>query len=177
MYTAYDSLLNNKKPIQMENLMKHLGLENKSENDVINMVKGLELKAAKNDELETKVTDLTNEVNTLKEVAVDQLKAKAETLIDNAVEAGKLQKDSKDKWIELAITNFDLTKETLGSLTVTKKKTTTITNIIDQSANSDKDYEWMAINDPQGLINLAQDNPEKFEQLSKEFNHKQRTVN
>lgn len=181
LYTAYDSLLNNKtKPIKMENLMNHLGLENKTEADVLNIVKDLEVKASKVDELETEVTNLKEENETLKNEAETLVKEQATTLIVNAIEAGKIKEDSKDKWIEMAISNMSLTSEALDGLSTTKKATTVIANVIEKKETQktdDKDYEWYQKNEPQTLVNMFEEDREKFEELEAAYKVKNNILN
>lgn len=165
IYMAYNGLLNKPNPIKMEKVMNHLGLDNKTEDDVLNVVKELELKAAKVDELETSVTNLTEEIKTLKEASELELTNKATELIVNAIKDGKIKEDQKEDWIEQATNNFDLANSTLGSLST--KKATSVTSIIDKGGDSEKSYEYLAINEPEVLNTMAEEEPEKFDALVK----------
>jgi ATP-dependent protease ClpP protease subunit len=177
MFTAYDSLLNNQsKPIQMENLMSHLGLENKTEADVINAVKNLEVEASKVGPLANENETLKAEVTNLKASAKEAQTEKAESLITNAIEAGKIKEDAKQIWLDLAVENFDMASSTLEAIAVTKAAPNVIATVVNQAATQTegKTYEWYAENEPTTLVNLMKDNPEKFALLSREMNNNKR---
>jgi ATP-dependent protease ClpP protease subunit len=192
LYTAYNSLLNNQNPIKMEKVMNHLGLVDKTEADVLNVVKELETKAAKVEglntqvtnlteekgTLETKVDELTTEVTNLKEERVTELKNKAEALVNNAVKEGRLDEKSKDGFLQFAIENYDAASQALEGLSVTKTKGKAM---VDKSKDGNQeskemDYETMAIKDPKGLTNLMENDSEKFDALLDAHNIKIRNL-
>ena len=98
-------------------------------------------------------------------------KAKATTLIEGAVAAGKLVfKDDaeKAKAIEGAVSNYDFTKSMIDKMP--SGKTTAAVAI--PAADGDKTkntYEWLANNDPKKLASIAETDPELFNKLSDEY--------
>lgn len=55
----------------------------------------------------------------------DEKKAKIETLVQNAINEGKIENTAKEQWIQMATANFDLAEKTLASIpardTITKE--------------------------------------------------------
>lgn len=69
--------------------------------------------AAKATALETKVVELTNELNTLK---TDTATQKADLLVQAAVDAQKITADAKDNWKRLAVADYEGAKAALDAM-------------------------------------------------------------
>lgn len=175
LYMAFDGLLNLKNNT-MKKVLDYLELpESKTEADVINVVKGLQADAGKVENLETEVADLKAEIDTLKDAAKDELQNKAVTLVDGAIKAGKLNEELKDKWVEQAVQNFDLTSETLGAIKVAKTKTLSVVGSLENNgAATEIDYETMERDHPDVMNEMMENEPEKYDALVKAFQKKQR---
>lgn len=174
LYTAYDSLLNNVKPIKMENLMNHLGLENKTEADVLNIVKELEVEAAKVEPLENQIGVLEAEVKTLKDAQEEAQKNKATELVNSAIKDGRIKEDVKDAWTDFAMENFVACETTLSSIPVAKTAEKLITNVIEKEnkeVTKGKSYKELAQDHPEVLLDLMKNNPEEYAILVKEMNN------
>ena len=180
---ALDSLdINQSNPLKMENLMSHLGLENKTEADVINIVKDLESKATKVDELESEITNLKEENETLKNEAKELVQEQATILINSAIEAGKIKEDVKDAWIEQAMLNMSLTSKTLDALNTSKTAPVVLNNFTggntdEKVKDTEKDYEWYLNNDPVTLNNMYEENKEQFLELEKAWKQNNNILN
>lgn len=178
LYAAYDGLLSNnsKKSKTMKNVLNQLELpENKTEADVINAVKNLQTLASKASDLEVSNTALLAENKTLKENAENELKSKATDLVNLAVKEGKVSEESKEAWVNQAVTNYDLAAQTLGSLSKEVKKATSVTNLTDKEKGDNgeaKDYKFLAENEPEVLNKMITDEPEKYQKLVNEFHSK-----
>lgn len=176
LYAAYDGLLsnNNKNIVKMKNVLNQLELsENKTEADVINAVKNLQILAEKASKLEVTNTTLLAENKTLKETAENELKTKATNLVNLAVKEGKISEDQKDAWTNQAVENYDLAASTLGSLSKEVKKAKSVTNMTDKEKEGEaKDYAYLAENEPEVLNKMITDEPEKYQKLVNEFHSK-----
>ncbi len=169
----------------MKKVLTFLSLDNAATEDaVLESVKGIQAKAEQveelNNSLETEkakvteldasletekntVTELTNEVAELK-------KAAAESLINEAVESGKLQKDSSAKWLEMATNDLENTKELLAGLGSGVGSTAAdITNNLEPEKKDEDRKDWSYDDwqkkDADGLLNMKNENPEQFEEL------------
>jgi len=174
--------INNTNNLTMENLMSHLGLENKTENDVINIVKELESKATKVDELESMITNLKEENETLKNEAKELVKEQATVLINSAIESGKIKEEAKEAWIEQAMINMALTTKTLEALNTSKTAPVVLNNFTggntgESVTDTKKDYEWYLNNDPAALNNMYEENREQFLELEKAWKNSNNILN
>ena len=172
----------NTKTNRMKKVLSFLDLGNEANEDaVLESVKGIKSKADQVEELtnsitekttkvteleaslevsNTKVTDLENEISGLKKVA-------AESLINEAVKAGKLQKESTAKWLEMAENNLEQTKELLSGLG-SGSKAEDITNALEAEVSENRkdwDYQKWSEEDPKGLAKLKNESPSKFDEM------------
>lgn len=131
LMVACSDIYNNKqvKPNQkkMEKLTKLLGLNPEASetaivnavSDIQNQVSDIQALTDERDMYKSKVDQLTNEITTLKSNAVQK---DAETLIDNAIKDGKIQKEARDIWIENAKKDLESVTEMLKTLNVAPPK-------------------------------------------------------
>jgi len=178
LYEAYNSLINLKQN-KMEKVLMQLDLpENRTESDIVSAVKGLQAEAVKVDELEnklseseTKVTNLEKEIGELKVTVKDALIAKATLLVENS----RIDKKQAQKWIDLAVENYDLVAETLGAMKPVKN--VDVVSMIDgkNGKATEKDYKYMAVNEPENLATMLEENPEEYERLEKAYINKSKT--
>ena len=174
----------NTKTNKMGKVVSFLGLENSAnEEAVLESLEELKNNAGKVEELEnslnektekvteleasleaetSKVEELTNEVEGLK-------KAAAESLINEAVNSGKLQKESTAKWLELATNDLEGTKELLGALGAGKVEAEDLTNELEEDNSGENRKEWSYDDwqkkDAEGLLKMKNETPEKFDEL------------
>jgi len=121
--------------------------------------KVLELQAS-ND----KVTELENEVKTLKAVS-------AEELVNSAIKEGKIKEESKELWLTQATNDIEATKSLLSGVS-NSSSAEDITNEIksDEVENRNEwDFQKWGQEDPQGLEEMKNSNPAKFETLINEY--------
>ena len=96
-------------------------------------------------------------------------KAKAVELVDAALSAGKLQKEVKDDFLNLADVNFDLFEKTMKGLPEPVKlsqigKTVTSTSLSDQEGRKDWTFSDWQKKDSAGLAKMSDDDREKLYQ-------------
>jgi ATP-dependent Clp protease protease subunit len=122
---ACADLYNNKSinKIKMSELNGLLNLNPEaSEGSRMEAVKLLQNKANKVTELENSLTVVNNKIKLLEAENENLKKEKnrvtAESLVNDAIVAGKINKESKDKWIENAVKDFENTKSLIDSLIV-----------------------------------------------------------
>lgn len=172
----------NTKTNKMNKVVSFLGLENTAnEEAVLNSLEELKNNAEKVEELNNsisektqkvenleasleesnvKVTDLENEVKALRTAA-------AESLINQAVKSGKLQKESSDKWLEMATNDLEQAKELLNGLGSGSKAEDLTNSLKPEVSESRKewDYQKWSEEDPKGLLKLKNESPVKFNDL------------
>jgi ATP-dependent protease ClpP protease subunit len=142
------------------------GLENKVE-ELSTELEGSknELEEAKN-ELETSKTALEAAI----EVNNELKKQLAETVVNSAIEAGKIKEEKKDFFIELAAKDMDNFNTVLEGIETPK---VSISNMIQdvEDSNPRKDWNYMdwQKNDPKGLEGLKNSNSAEFEKLRNEY--------
>jgi len=177
---------------KMDKLGKFLEIENASEEDILSKVTALkedslkveELKnelegsASKleelNNELGAKVLELDkkeeslkaleNEVKTLKE-------ATALELVENAIKDGKITKEAKNAWLVQAKNDIVAAKSLLSGVSSSKVASLITNEIKPEGAEDRKDWDFQkwGENDPQGLEEMRNETPEKFEALFDEY--------
>lgn len=158
---------------KMQKVNAILSLSNDAnEAATLEAVNGLKAEASKVPALEAKVEELENALNVAN-------KAKAEALVNQAVEAGKITEEAAPMWVENAVTNYEGTKSMLEGITTAPKAVTNaaaadVTKVINSNdANVENRKEWGYLewskNDPAGLKNLKNSNPAEFEKLLNEY--------
>lgn len=179
----------NTKTNKMEKLVSFLGLENTAnEEAVLKSVEELKNSAEKVEELNNSLTEKSEKVTELEAsleaeaLKVTELennvlelkKAAAESLINDFVEAGKLQKESATKWLEMATNNLEETKELLAGLgSGVGSKAEDLTNNLEDDKNKDDRKSWTYDDwqrkDAEGLLKMKNSTPEKFDELLNEW--------
>lgn len=73
--------------------------------------------------LQNNVAELTSSLDVYRKKETDEQKARIETLVEAAVTDGKLDKADKEKWIEMATSNYTLAESILASIPVREQIT------------------------------------------------------
>lgn len=178
--------LNPKNDMDIQTIAKELGIENPTEATVLARLKELN---TTNSALGSTKTELENEksakaaAEAAKKTAEDALtaerKARATDLIENAILSGKIKAELKDSYIEMAVTNYDLAKNTLAGIIVAgaPAQHASVHNVIDTNvggaAKDVETYENLAANDPERLKKLYETDRAKFDKLEKAYLDKQ----
>lgn len=161
---------------KMEKVSKLLGLNAEANEDAIfNAVSELKEKTIESktllDEknvLTSKVEQLINEVNTLKEEAS---KKDAEILVNEAIKGGKIKADAKETWVENAVSNFEGTKKLIDGLNVVPDS---INNSLETDVKGEKalamKYEKMLTETPEMLDTLDESELSKMEDAYAKLN-------
>ncbi len=172
----------NTKTNKMEKVVSFLGLDNAAnEEAVLKTLEELKNDAEKVEELNNaltektekvaeltasieaqalEVTDLLNKVNELK-------KSAAEALINEAVKSGKLQKDSVEKWLEMAQNDLESAKELLKGLGTSPKAQDIVNEFEAEETENRKDWDYQkwSEDDPKGLLKMKNESPAQFNEL------------
>ena len=124
-------------------------------------------------EKDTEITNLKNEVNTLKGV-------NAEALVNSLVEAGKIKEDAKEAWVEKATKDYDTIKDLFDGLETPEAKPkptqTDINNALEKGKKPGADdkgpenrAEWSfddyATKDPKALAEMEHTDADAFNEL------------
>ena len=161
-----------------------LGLENTANEEVVmksleelknnaekveELNNSLEESSAKVSELEASLEAETSKVTELENTVSELKKAAAESLINEFVEAGKLQKESTAKWLEMAQNDLEATKELLSGLgSGVPAQAQEITNELEtEEVENRKDWtydDWQK-KDADGLLKMKNEKPEQFDEL------------
>lgn len=178
----------NTKTNKMEKLVSFLGLENTANEEevlksveelknnsekVTELTNELEESSAKVTELEASLEAETSKVTELENTVSELKKAAAESLINEFVEAGKLQKESTAKWLEMAQNDLESTKELLSGLgSGVSSKADDVTNELEEDKKDDRKewtYDDWQKRDSEGLLKMKNEKPEQFEDLINEW--------
>jgi hypothetical protein len=158
------------KTLKMKAILNHLNLDSAStEETVLNVIQGNEKTANELFVNEEKAHNLTKEA--LK-TAQDSLKgfttAMAESSVDNAIEAGKIKKEDKEKMLKIATDTPEVFNTMIGALQVTRTK---LSDTIDNGAGEEETRKGWTIRDfeKKDPVALAKMKNENFENYSKLF--------
>lgn len=183
---------NNQNNKQMKELNTLLGLENEAKEEaVFEAIKSLNEKASKVEELENsndelkssietlnnQVTELTNglgskdeEISELKNELNESLKLNAAELIENSIKLGKIKEDSKEAWINAATNDFKGTKSLLEGINeVVNSPVLPIDGGPGSDERNDWDFQQWGENDPEGLKDMQNSHPAKYQKLLDEY--------
>lgn len=135
----------------METVLNHLKVENEA--GVMAAITNLQTEAA----------DLKNENKTLKGELEAMKQARNETIVNNAVSAGKIAEADKANWLGLLNGNFDAAKAAIENL----KKPATIKNFIEGGKVDEpaRDYDWYMKNDAKALMEMKENDSERFAEI------------
>jgi len=162
---ACSNLYSEIKQKNMNKIIAVIGADaNASEDVIVNAIKGIKnekvVLVEKNTEMKNTISALQTEINELKEK--DQ-KAKAETLVNDAIANGKINKEQKQVWIDNAVKDFDNAKLMIDSLVGSPLD---INSQLEDTKGDDalaKEYEKILKNNPEMLDTLPQEKLEKME--------------
>lgn len=125
-------------------------------------------------DLEAKNLTITDELETVKaenKTLSDQLevvnKQKAEVLVKNAIESGKLKKEDSEKWVNNAIKDFDMVNDLLGEMKADKLDFV-IEDLLNQGGSGSP--KKLAEMTEEEVGNFARTNPEAYNKLILEEN-------
>jgi ATP-dependent protease ClpP protease subunit len=121
-------------------------------------------------ELESKNATIEAELTEYKKKEDAAIEAEIETLVNSAIEAGKIKKESKESFVNLAKKDLKAVKDSLDAIAVTKaprivdalKGTATGKGVEDRATWSHRDWEKK---DPKGLRNMYTSQPDEAKRL------------
>ena len=122
--------------------------------------------------LEEKISSLEKELVAFKEEKESKLKADAIELVENAIKDGKIAETSKDSFVEMAINNFEVVKNSIAGISTKKKEAVKIVDALvnvqkgERSNWTIRDFEKK---DPKALTNIKKSNPDEYQRLFDEF--------
>lgn len=73
--------------------------------------------------LQKDLAGTTSKLTLFEKKEEDERKSRIETLVENAITEGKIDKETKTQWIEMATSNFELAEKTLASIPAREKIT------------------------------------------------------
>jgi ATP-dependent Clp endopeptidase proteolytic subunit ClpP len=168
LYEFYNSILSEPAPITkpthtmndskvFDNLKNALGLSlDSSEKETIAEIKNLKAKGMQNDMLLEEINSLKAENEELKAMNEEAKKANAVALIEDALAKGKIRANQKDSFMKLALTDFDLAKDTINNLSAsTHPRFSERTTTVDEKAG------W-------GLLDYMKNDPTELERIKNE---------
>lgn len=150
LFEIYNNLINTEKmDLDVQNELKSLREENAK-------ISGLEAdNKAQKEELEA----VKAENVTLCEQVKAEQKIKAETLIKNAIESGKLKEADSEKWTDNAVNNFELVSDMLSEITVDNSM------VVEDLLNVDNKKKTLKEMSQVERAELAKNQPEVYNNL------------
>lgn len=73
--------------------------------------------------LQKELTGTTSKLTLFEKKEEDERKSRIESLVENAITEGKIDKETKTQWVEMATSNFELAEKTLASIPAREKIT------------------------------------------------------
>ena len=167
----FNGLEDKKKVKNMSKVNQMLDLEAEaSEQAQISAITTLKASVSKIGDLENANSELKAKVETLEASLATEKTAKAQALVNTAVEAGKLSKEDEEAqaaMLEMATSNYEGAEKILGGINAVVASSKII-ETVNKGVSEDKKgwgFEKWSKEDPKGLENLKNSNPEKFEEL------------
>ena len=100
-------------------------------------------------------------------------KKRAEDMVNLAVEQGRIGAPAREKYVELAMKDYDLVSETLKAIPAKASLVASVTKIAGNVIPADRQnwthLRWLK-EDPEGLAKIKAENPEVFETIRKKHN-------
>lgn len=163
LQNIYNKILN-KTEIKMNKLTELLKLSNEASEDAI--VEAVNAKSETIANLEAKISELTNELNALKESNEAAENAAKIELVENAIKEGKIDAATKEIYLVSNKTNTEL-KEVFAKL---KPAYTPIFNVATTTENipagrENWDFQKWSKEDPKGLLEMQNSDPTTFNSL------------
>lgn len=163
LQNIYNKILN-KTEIKMNKLTELLKLSNEASEDAI--VEAVNAKSETIANLEAKISELTNELNALKESNDAAENAAKIELVENAIKEGKIDAATKEIYLVSNKSNVEL-KEVFAKLkpayTPIFNAATTTENI--PAGRESWDFEKWSKEDPKGLLEMQNTDPTTFNSL------------
>ena len=167
------NIFNKKEDIKTGNMKKVNSLlslaAEAGEESAISAISELQAQAATAGTLKAENTKLSEELKSLNDSLVEANKAKATTLIESAIGAGKIDEKTKSVWIENATLNFESAKSMLEGIKGSQASQN-IMNEINQEVEGvenrkDWGFEEWSKNDPEGLKKMQTENSAAYEKM------------
>ena len=116
-------------PQVMTRITELMGVENKlnEANKIIDTLKIENVgETTKNQNLTQELTTVKAQLKSYQDAEKEAINQKIAVMVQNAIEAGKIEDSAKSTWIDMATKNFDLAKSTLDSIPARDKISTEI---------------------------------------------------
>lgn len=118
-------------------------------------------------DIDTAVKKLSDDKQALENKLQDINKTNAETLVQSAIDSKKIKASDKDKFIKLAMSDYQLAVDTLGAIPATQLPTTQLHQQNNNTSDERSNWtlkDWLQ-KDNTGLQKLKSENPEAYKQL------------
>lgn len=157
IYDIYNNLIVNNSKMADLDITNELKLLREEKEKVSEKVNDLE---AKNSSLTTELEAVKTENTKLTEQLEAVNKQKAEVLINNAIESGKLKKDDSEKWVKNATENFDLVNDMINEM-----KDVHTSFVVEDLLNQGGESKKLSEMTEDEVANFARNNPEAYNKL------------
>jgi len=119
--------------------------------------------------LKAKLDGAATENVSLKELAKQDREKRAEDMVDLAIKAGKITADKKDRFVKLALADFDTVKATLEGIPSKQSLSAMMDNGKKAATEGRENWTYLkwAKEDPAGLANLKTTDPTAFAEIQK----------
>lgn len=175
LYLIYNSIIQENDNDMKENLISLLGLKNDASDASIVASVSKAVNNTDSKELADKVAALEKENAELKAQVSEVADKAADTVVENAIKAGKIKAEQKPFWLNSAKANYTETSEILNSMPVLGKahglgstvnmKKTAAELAADTNEAAEMGFSEMSKKDPKALANIQKNNPAKFKAM------------
>lgn len=149
----------------LEDFKSALGLKaDATEKETIDEIRSLRAKGMQNDVLLREIENLKAENEEFKKNIEDAKKANASNLVEEALAKGKIRATQKEQYLKLALTDFELAKDTINSLSGHPRFSEKTNTTDERSGWTFSDY---LKKDPEELQRLKNEEPSTYSALYK----------
>jgi len=163
-YKVFNQII--EKQTQMKNLVKKFSLEaNATEKDILNAIEAQENEYTEEKSgLEAQISKLQAELEELRTANTSAREAFAESIVDQAIEDGKIDEEKRDNWVEAAKKDPETVKAQLESIRVVTTETRKSVQNTYRKQQEKKHEDAAKKGDPKDVIDLFE-NPKRQDEL------------
>lgn len=179
MAMIYNKVINPKK-ITMDKITNFLKLTNTStEEEIVSTIESNEAtKDAEIVALNARLKVYEDKENEAKKAALADIKNKATSLVEKAIEDKKITLTEKDSFIELALVNIASVENMFSKISTVKNAVVDLTKVVNAKGNAEDRSNWDIVEwskkDPEGLEKMKNESPDLFNNAVSLLSNKQK---
>lgn len=161
LYEVYNSLTENQMPEEQK------GDVNKAYAEIL-----ASLTTAQSEKTSAlaEIADLKAKLKAKEDADKAKIDGEAKTIVEAAIKAKQLPEAKKDQFIKMAVADLDGFKAMLETTKPVDRKSVVASMKLDTTPDDKKNYRWYEDNDVTALMEMMDNEPEKYNRLVNEYN-------